>query len=229
MTERKPKRAARTAVKAPTAGVVDGRRLTPKALATRNRIIECATELFAAQGYAAVTVRAIAAGTGLSSGAIYATFRGKGDLLIEAIRSSIVHDVEDIPVKMLDRPLPEIVAYQFSTSSDARRERFRKLLLEAAVAAGTDAEIRKQLGIFLQSRLDFWSDGHEEWKRTAKINRSVDARALATLLVSLDLGLAILSAFGIDAPDPKQSSSIVYQLMQSLIPAQATTTKSKQR
>ena len=197
---------------------IDGRRLTPKAIATRNRIVEYATELFAAEGYAAVTVREIAAGTGLSSGAIYATFRGKADLLVEAVRSSIVHDVEDIPIEVLNKPLPEIAAYQFMTSSNARRERFRKLIIEAAVAASTDDEVRRQLSAVIQTRMEYWVAGHEAWKRSTGIDSSIDMRALASLLVSIDLGYGVLNALGIAPPSPEQSARLVYKLFQSFLP-----------
>jgi len=55
------------------------RRLTPKGEATRNRLIDLAAEVFADEGYAAVSMRDIAARSGLSSGAIYGSFRGKAE------------------------------------------------------------------------------------------------------------------------------------------------------
>lgn len=194
----------------------DGRRLTPKALATRTRIIESATDLFANDGYAAVTVRGIAAETGLSSGAIYATFRGKADLLVEAVRASITEDLATLPASIVKKTLPEIDAYQFTISSSARRQRSRKLLLEAAVAARTDDDVRDQLSTILQARVDDWTAAHTEWKRASGVARGTDMRALTTLLVSIDLGMGVLSALGVETPSPQQSSALVLQLMESL-------------
>ena len=65
---------------------VAARRLTPKGEATRSRLIELAGDIFAEEGYAAASTRDIAHRSGLSSGAIYGTFRGKADLLAASLR-----------------------------------------------------------------------------------------------------------------------------------------------
>src|SRR6185436_15281967 len=88
------------------------RRLTPKGEATRARLIEIAAELFAEEGYGAVSIRDVANRSGLSSGAIYGTFRGKADLLAEAVDATIASEVEALPTSVLERSLPEIEAYQ---------------------------------------------------------------------------------------------------------------------
>ena len=63
----------------------------------RARLIELAAEVFAEEGYAAASIRDIANRSGLSSGAIYGTFRGKADLLAEAVDTIIASDVEALP------------------------------------------------------------------------------------------------------------------------------------
>src|SRR6185295_12474934 len=116
------------------------RRLTPKGEATRARLIELAAELFAEEGYGAVSIRDVANRSGLSSGAIYGTFRGKADLLAEAVDATIASEVEALPTAVLERSLPEIEAYQYEHAPE--RARVRALLLEAAVAARTDPEVK---------------------------------------------------------------------------------------
>jgi AcrR family transcriptional regulator len=123
---------------------VASRRLTPKGEATRARLIELAGDIFAEEGYAAASIRDIAFRSGLSSGAIYGTFRGKADLLAEVVDATIASDVEALPVAVMELTLPEIDAYQYEHAPD--RTRLRTLLLEAAAAARADGEVRDRHG-----------------------------------------------------------------------------------
>ena len=109
---------------------VASRRLTPKGEATRARLIELAADIFAEEGYTAASIRDIAHRSGLSSGAIYGTFRGKADLLAEVVDATVASDVETLPIAVLALTLPEIDAYQYEHA--AERARLRSLLLEAA-------------------------------------------------------------------------------------------------
>lgn len=63
--------------------------ITPKAIATRELLLEVAGRLFVEHGYAAVTLRDIADQAGLTKGAIYGHFRSKGQLLVEVIRTEL--------------------------------------------------------------------------------------------------------------------------------------------
>ena len=52
---------------------------------TRERLVAAAIEVFVAQGYDGARVQDIARTAGLTTGAIYANYRGKADLLFDAI------------------------------------------------------------------------------------------------------------------------------------------------
>jgi AcrR family transcriptional regulator len=58
---------------------------TPTDVSTRDRLLEAAYELLAARGYQATTVQAVAQRAGLTTGAIYANFGGKQDLMVHAV------------------------------------------------------------------------------------------------------------------------------------------------
>lgn len=55
-------------------------RRLPRGQATRERILDTALRLFAARGYAAVSVEEIAEASGVTKGAVYHWFAGKDDL-----------------------------------------------------------------------------------------------------------------------------------------------------
>jgi AcrR family transcriptional regulator len=195
----------------------DGRRLTPKGAATRARILEHATEAFATDGYAATSIRTVAVRAGITTGAIYASFGSKGNLLLEAVRESIFVGLEEVPPEVLDRPLPEIVAWEFERSEEPARIRQRKLLIEAAVAASADAEIADALGQLVGARLDEWAQAHREWQRESGADPTADMRALTTLSMAVDLGMGILDQLRAPTPEPHQTAALVRGLMQSLV------------
>src|SRR4051794_18204930 len=191
------------------------RRLTPKGEATRARIIELATELFAQEGYAAASIRGLADRSGLSSGAIYGTFRSKADLLAEAVDAVIASDEASLPTSVVEQmSLPDIDAYQYENV--AKRDRFRALLLEAAVAARTDPDVRDRLNDAVAPHIDMATDVHEEWSERAGVDPDLDMRALVLLLWSADVGLAVLDAIGLERPDAQTWAQLMRRLLKSL-------------
>jgi AcrR family transcriptional regulator len=191
------------------------RRLTPKGEATRARLIELAAEVFADEGYAAVSMRDIANRSGLSSGAIYGSFKGKADLLAEAVDATIASDVETLPTAVTEQlTLPEIDAYQFEHLP--QRDRARALLLEAAVAARADNHVRERLRATHQPHIDMATEAHEEWRDRAGVDAAVDMRALVTLIWSADLGLGVLASLGVETPDPNAWAELIRRLLHSL-------------
>ena len=61
---------------------------------TRERLLDLAAEVFAEEGYGAVSVRDLARRSSLTTGAIYAHFLNKAELLVEAIDARVATDVE---------------------------------------------------------------------------------------------------------------------------------------
>ncbi len=200
----------------PVRSTAPPRRLTPKAQATRSRLVALAAEAFAEEGYAGASVRDLASRSGLTSGAIYGTFRGKAELLAEAVDASIAADLETLPGAVLAGPLPAIDAYQFATLDDPARARLRALLLEAAVAARSDRPLRDRLRDTVNGRLDDWTAAHDAWRAAQGIDPAVDMRALVVLLVSADLGLGVLGALGAELPDPESFAALIAALLASL-------------
>jgi AcrR family transcriptional regulator len=60
---------------------------SPKRQRTRAKLVEATLAIVAEQGFAAVSLNAVAARAGVSKGSIYSNFRGKGDLLWAAAGS----------------------------------------------------------------------------------------------------------------------------------------------
>lgn len=195
---------------------MSARALTAKGRATRERIIRTAVELFAAESYAAVSIREIASRSGVSSGAIYATFRGKADLLAEAVSACLAADLEIVEPELEGRSLPEIVGRQFARQGDVGRKRLRLLLMNAAAAARSDPDVRERLEPLLRNRLAGWTDAYVDWQRAAGVDSDLDMATLVALLISIDMGIAVLDELGVGPIDGNAAAVLVQRMLTSL-------------
>src|SRR3954452_820253 len=121
-----------------------------RAADTKERLISLAATMFAEEGYASASVRDLAARSGMTSGAIYGNFKGKAGLLVAAVDARLSTDLED-PPSGLDG-VTEVTVYHSAHHDE--RETLRALLLEGAVAARADDEVREHLSETMAPRID---------------------------------------------------------------------------
>jgi AcrR family transcriptional regulator len=187
---------------------------SPRAVATQSRLIETAIELFATRGYAAVTVRDLARATSMTTGSIYGNFTNKATLLLEVIEARIAEDLERIPPRLVETGSPpELVEYNVRAFED--RKRLRALLLEGAVAARSDPDVRNRLAQIHRRHLAVWSGGLDDWAASHGVVPGVDARTAVSVVWSGELGLGLLEAFGLATP-PADDLARIYAMMFSV-------------
>ena len=116
-----------------------GRKAGVTADETRKQLIDAAAQVFAERGYEGATIADIARRAGLSTGAIYAHYRSKAELLAEAIRAQSRHEVS----RMVggEREMTMTDALAAAASGLSRRGWGRSLLLEAVSAARRDPDL----------------------------------------------------------------------------------------
>jgi AcrR family transcriptional regulator len=83
--------------------------LTPT-MRTRDRILICAAKRFAISGYAAVSMRDIAADVGITGGSIYSHFTSKEQIFNEIL--DVVSDLYDDYYDRLDRALERVGSFE---------------------------------------------------------------------------------------------------------------------
>ena len=119
-----------------------------RARQTRKRIIDAATRLFVRQGYAATTMRGIAAAAGVSVPMVELLFGTKAQLLHVVIDVAIAGDDEPVPV--LSRPwaiaaesAPDLVGFLSAVAEVLGKAQVRSAgaLLAAYEAARSDPDI----------------------------------------------------------------------------------------
>lgn len=136
-----------------------------QAAETRRIILEAAYSLFAANGWAATTITAIADEAGVSVDAIYAGFGSKSALLLHVVEIALVGDDEAAP--MADRPdfarfadgdrderVRTGVTYTMSTY-----ERAAPILAALREAAASDDAARERAARFDRDRHELMATG----------------------------------------------------------------------
>jgi AcrR family transcriptional regulator len=186
-----------------------------KSRATRDALIELATELFSEVGYAPTSIRDIGRAGEVTSGAIYGHFRSKADLLAAAISACIARELEShIGVQPNEADYIEVLTNLAELYPD--RDRLRALIVEGAAAARTDEETRVQLAEEQMSYLERWLTQYEENRDRMGIDASVDIYAALFYTWAAELGLGVLEAIGVDLPVPNAWADIQQRLARSL-------------
>lgn len=164
--------------------------LTPKAEATRARLLEVAAEVFVERGYSAVSLRDIAVAAGVTKGAIYGHFRSKGQLLVEVIRTQLAErDAQFDAQTAIEQPIE--VFYQF-INPDSRH--LRLLQIDAAAAARHDSDVAAGVAEIFSARNAWILD----------TLRRLDApEVLLYVINALSAGVGVQEAHGRPAPDPE--------------------------
>lgn len=185
----------------------------PEQHATRAKLLELAAEVFAQEGYGAVSLRDLARRSSLTTGAIYAHFLNKAELLVEAIDARVMHDVDT------SRDRTDLTFEVYLTDLNRRfveRADLRALLLEGAVAARNDPAVRERLTAEQGERFESWVAEYEAAQSRGDLDGDVDMRAFVLMLWSIELGLGVVEALGLDHPDPEAWADLTGRLVRSV-------------
>src|SRR3954470_13207 len=124
----------------------------PATPTSRDRLLAAAVQVFVEQGYEQARVQDIARAAGLTTGAIYANFRDKRELLLAAIASRFESEVETMFHAAEHTPPRDLLAVLGARI--AFRDDDRPLLLDAVVAGERDEALRTLLQDAVSQRHD---------------------------------------------------------------------------
>ena len=190
-------------------------RTTGKAGTTRATLLDVAAETFEKEGYGATSVRDLAERSDLTTGAIYAHFRGKANLLAEAVKLRLNRDLDEYGRRRYGHAtLADWLARNFR---DYRHRRsMRALLVEGAAASRTDERARALLREVLAAKQAEWAAIYREIWATEGLDPEVDPAAFMEVLWAAELGFGVLEAYGIEPPKPSVLSRTVGRMVRSL-------------
>lgn len=159
---------------------------------TRRLIREAATELFVERGFAATTMREIAATAGVGERTVYAAFPTKAALFAEALDVAVAGDEEPVPVAQrtvftayLDERDPVRAAELFAEHAAALYSRAGDLTYTAFESSGADAEMRALADAAKVAMAANMAAVAAAWAGNGLLRDDVDAGEVAAILTAL--------------------------------------------
>jgi len=186
---------------------------------TRDRLLDAAAQVFCERGYEGTTVSEVARRAGLTTGAIYANFKDKADMLLQTIErdsAAVVAEMDaarNAGVKAVDRLM--LMGRRMVGEPDTDRLLFVELLAAARrdpdvgrrvtdALTAMESELARMMGKAMQE-----GDVGEEW----------DPAVLARFCLALGVGFTHLGVAGLPDPDPAMWAALTRRLVESLRPS----------
>lgn len=182
---------------------------------TRERLVDAAIEVFREQGYEGARVHDIARAAGLTTGAIYANYRGKAELMLDAITASSSAELDSL---LRDAPsrAPRDLLETLGSHLLHNRRVDRPLLLEAVVAARHDLSLAALLHERFAERSAILRNVVARGEHDGTIDPALDPDALTVFTTTLAMGALVVRTLDLPLPDPQAWDALVARLLDAL-------------
>ena len=177
----------------------------------RNQLLDAAARVFAAKGYSGTKIQDIVKEAGLSTGVVYGRFKSKDDLLRNAVlaqRRRFAHMDSLEGIKVAD-----VIRHGASLRHELTDE--EAMRLEAFVTARREPDIATAV---VQAQHD-WRAAIQPLVDAAledgTVAEGVDPEAVIYFVRTMNLGLLLQRAAGLDVPDPSTWNDLVNRIVNS--------------
>ena len=180
--------------------------------AVRERLVDAAAQVFARDGYDGARIQDIVRTAGLTTGAVYGRFRGKSELLHEAVVTRAVPQ-EPLSAEGLDK-VADLVRGSARRIEGQLADR-EALLLETYVAARREPDVAAAIA----EADDRWRTATEPLVDAAlldgTIDDGIDPDAVLFLVRVLRLGSLVHRGSGLPVPDPEAWATLIDRVVAS--------------
>ena len=181
---------------------VDGRRRRPWALVSQDNLLAAAVEEIAAVGFERARLSDIAKRAGMTAGSVYTWFENKEDLFQAALQHALTEQIRSNAEALKKTDLEDSFLLQLATLvprnyTDTGPTKTQQLLIECYYAAWRDPKARVKLLEGLESHREMYVAAFEAGRQDNEVTKDINIDALATLMLSIHTGLAMLSLAGI--------------------------------
>ena len=178
---------------------------TRRSIATRERLLKAAAELFLADGYDAVSMNDVADRAGLTKGGLYGHFRSKGQMLVEVIRWKY-QEFEQSPsfVAAITDPRTAVGLLWSEAGLDVRL-----LVTDASAAARHDPDVLAGMAALDADRCAAVASRLE--------GLPADGGAIAWLILALACGIGMRESIGVIRPDAARLEPALHRLISALL------------
>jgi AcrR family transcriptional regulator len=188
---------------------------------TRDRLLLAAADVFARRGYDGTRVTDIAAAADVSSGALYAHFGSKAELLVAALRTHGRRVLAEALAAEPGRPLTDLllrIGRRLPRRLDARGY----LIVEALVAARRDEDVARPMRDYVGERADRLADLVRAAQAGGELDPSLSPSALAHFCLLLSMGSALVSP-DLHEVSEQEWAALLTRVAAGLAPPAATT------
>ena len=181
---------------------------------TRDRLLAAAVEVFVDQGFEGARLQDIARAAGLTTGAIYANFRGKGDLLFDAMGARADAEMDGILSEAHGREIRELLELLGDMLVRPRQQ--PPLLIDAVAAARRDAELASALRRRLGEREAAIAELVGRAKEEGSIDPAIETDVLTRFCVTLAMGAVVMRTLRAEPPDGDAWHQLIARLLDAL-------------
>ena len=181
---------------------------------SRAALVAAALEEFSAKGYEAATVAGIADRAGVTTGAVYAHFEGKLDLLVETLGVKTANEFMRTIAAAAARPWTELVSllgHELGRPPDRRG----LLGLDVIVVARRDPVVAATLRAGLEGYLAAMATSAELGIEAGLLDPAVVPADLARLFALMSFGVLVFTALGEELPSEGAFRRVVDLLLQA--------------
>ena len=190
-------------------------------ISTRERLIAAAIEVFAEQGYEGARLADIARAAGLTTGAVYANFRGKAELLFEAIGARAGAELDAL-AHTTSGGGARAVLERLGDALPQPRDGGPSLLVDALSAARRDADLAALLRTRFARREDLLGAVVARGRDDRELTDTISTATITRFCTMLATGALVLRGLDVDQPDPDEWHALIAALLDALAPTEET-------
>ncbi len=186
---------------------------------TRALLVEAAAEVFAEYGYDGTRVQEIARRAGLTTGAIYANFDGKADLLLQAIDTLGAHELDALLFAAASGSATEVlVSLGVELQRRCDQPGGGTLLFEALGAARRDPDVARRLQAHFRERAERVAQLLRDGQVAGEVDPAIDVDAAVRFCLSLALGFLACDILEVAPVGPTGWEDFVHRLAAAFAP-----------
>jgi AcrR family transcriptional regulator len=181
---------------------------------SRAALIQAALEEFSTKGYEEATVAGIAERAGVTTGALYAHFAGKLDLLLATVGLASIDDILRSAGELASLPWSE-ASKAITQSLSSRPDRRMLLLLDVIVVARRDPHVARTLRRGIKSYLEAMTTANDDAVALGVIDPALSTEDLARVMALLTMGKLVFGALDETPPSDPGFAQLADLLLQS--------------
>lgn len=184
-----------------------------------DRLLAAAAEVFAERGYDGAGVAEIARRAGVTTGAIYSRYRGKAELLVDALDVAMASHLETVLATSGARDVTGVLAALGTHLLSADSHDSDGLLVEAVVATRREPELAAMLERRLADERARLGKVIEAGRADGLFDADLDGDAVVTFIQSIGLGFVLFRTIGTPMPDAEAWQVVIDRVIAAARPA----------